>query len=253
MMRPNTLGIQQAMPRKARTSENATHVDARDTPDGTTRRLAPEVRERQILTKAIEHFATHGFSGSTRELARQLRVTQPLLYRYFPSKEALIDRVYEEVYQWDTSWESLIKDRSIPIQERMVRFYSAYADVILRREWIRIFIFAGLTREGINSKYLARLRERVFLPVMAEIRSAYDLPAATSSKQRETDLELIWSLHASIFYLGVRKWIYGLPVSDDVEDHIARQIDAFLNGVPTALKHAVKDAPKAKSRTKSIA
>src|SRR5476649_2128517 len=83
-----------------------------------TRRLAPAVREKLIVQKAIQHFATHGFSGSTRELARQLDVTQPLLYRYFPSKEALIDRVYEEVYQWNPSWEELIKDRSVPLQER---------------------------------------------------------------------------------------------------------------------------------------
>jgi hypothetical protein len=159
--------------------------------------------------------------------------------------------VYEEVYQWDTGWEKLIKDRSVPIQERMVRFYSSYAVVILRREWIRIFIFAGLTREGINSKYLARLRERVFLPVMAEIRSAYDLPAPTGARQREIDLELIWSLHASIFYLGVRKWIYGLPVTDDIDDHIARQVDAFLNGVPAALEHASKEAARSKLPSKA--
>jgi AcrR family transcriptional regulator len=201
-----------------------------------TRRLAPEVRERMIVEKAVEHFATHGFSGSTRELARQLGVTQPLLYRYFPSKEALIDRVYDEVYSWDASWEKLIRDRSVPLQERMVRFYQAYAHTILRREWIRIFIFAGLTREGINSKYLARLRERVFNPVMDEIRQAHGLPAPSGPVERAVELELIWSLHASIFYVGVRKWIYGLPVTDDIESHIEHQIDAFLNGTPAALK-----------------
>ncbi|MGF6857049.1 AcrR family transcriptional regulator [Paraburkholderia sp. CI3] len=238
------------MPRKVRTVETA-QSEMHEHEKPVTRRLAPEVRERQIVLKAVDHFATHGFSGSTRELARQLGVTQPLLYRYFPSKEALIDRVYEEVYQWDSSWEHLIKDRSVPIQERMVRFYSSYSEVILRREWIRIFIFAGLTREGINSKYLARLRERVFLPVMAEIRSAYELPAPTGAKQREIDLELIWSLHASIFYLGVRKWIYGLPVTDDIEDHIARQVDAFLNGVPAALGHASKEFARAKTSSRA--
>ncbi|MDR5827079.1 TetR/AcrR family transcriptional regulator [Caballeronia sp. LP006] len=239
------------MPRKARNSETPPKIEDVEQEKLVTRRLAPEVRERQIVLKAVDHFATHGFSGSTRELARQLDITQPLLYRYFPSKEALIDRVYEEVYQWDTSWENLIKDRDLPIQERMVRFYSAYSVVILRREWIRIFIFAGLTREGINSKYLTRLRERVFLPVMAEIRLAYGLSAPASARQREIDLELIWSLHASIFYLGVRKWIYGLPVTDDVEDHIARQVDAFLNGVPAALKHATKQPARIKPGAKA--
>jgi AcrR family transcriptional regulator len=203
-------------------------------PAGVTRRLAPEIRERQILLKAVEHFATHGFSGSTRELARQIGVTQPLLYRYFPSKEVLIVRQ--------------IKDRSVPIQERMVKFYTAYAGVILRREWIRIFIFAGLTREGINTKYLGRLREQIFLPIMEEVRNAYDLPPPADAKERESDQELIWSLHASIFYLGVRKWIYGLAVSEDLDANISRQIDAFLNGVPKAMKKAATRPVKAAKR-----
>lgn len=116
MMRPNILGTEHTMPRKVRTLDTASKSEAPDIEKGITRRLAPEVRERQIVLKAVDHFATHGFSGSTRELARQLGVTQPLLYRYFPSKDALIDRVYEEVYQWDTSWECLIKDRSVPIR-----------------------------------------------------------------------------------------------------------------------------------------
>jgi AcrR family transcriptional regulator len=214
-------------------------------PAGVTRRLAPEIRERQILLKAVEHFATHGFSGSTRELARQIGVTQPLLYRYFPSKEVLIDRVYDEVFKWDANWVRQIKDRSVPIQERMVKFYKAYAAVILRREWIRIFIFAGLTREGINTKYLGRLREQIFVPIMEEVRSAYDLPPPVDAKERESDQELIWSLHASIFYLGVRKWIYGLQVSDDLDANISRQIDAFLNGVPKAMKKAATRPVKA--------
>jgi AcrR family transcriptional regulator len=119
-----------------------------EAPVTATRRMLPEDREQQIVEKAIEHFATHGFSGSTRELAKRIGVTQPLLYRYFPSKEALIDRVYNEIYRWDPQWESLIADRSIPLQERLCTLYKAYSHVILQREWIRTFIFAGLTREG---------------------------------------------------------------------------------------------------------
>lgn len=216
--------------------------DATEVPKGApiavksiTRRLAPAVREKLIVQKAIQHFATHGFSGSTRELARQLDVTQPLLYRYFPSKEALIDRVYEEVYQWSPSWEDLIKDRSVPLQERLVRFYKAYAHVILRREWIRIFVFAGLTREGINDRYLTKLRERVFIPVVAEIRHAHGLAPSSDDASREVELELIWSLHASIFYIGMRKWVYDLPVTEDIDSLVERLVDAFLNGSPHAL------------------
>jgi AcrR family transcriptional regulator len=226
------------MPNKKTTADSGQSVQ--ETPALSSRRLSPDVREKQIVEKAIDHFATHGFSGSTRELARQLGVTQPLLYRYFPSKDALIDRVYEEVYRWDPTWERVIKDRSIPLQQRMEQFYTAYAGVILRREWIRIFIFAGLTREGINKKYLSKLRERVFLPVIGELRAAHRLPEPTDAAGREIELELVWSLHASIFYMGVRKWIYGLPIVDDVDAHIKRLVDAFLNGTPSVLQGVPK-------------
>ncbi len=54
------------------------------------KRMASEERRQEFLTKAIEFFAQEGFESSTRELARRLGVTQPLLYRYFPSKSDLI-------------------------------------------------------------------------------------------------------------------------------------------------------------------
>src|ERR1700729_3138383 len=116
------------MPRQKRSAPSLTgQTDsaAAGSPDAATsgKRMAPEDRELQIVEKAIDHFATHGFSGSTRELAKQIGVTQPLLYRYFPSKEALIDRVYNEIYRWDPQWESLIADRSIPLQERLCTLY----------------------------------------------------------------------------------------------------------------------------------
>ncbi|WP_431020787.1 TetR/AcrR family transcriptional regulator [Burkholderia cepacia] len=226
--------------------ERGTDADGNAVTPG--RRLAPEARERQIVEKAIEHFATHGFSGSTRELARQIGVTQPLLYRYFPSKEALIDRVYDEIYTWNPDWEKLIADRTVSLQERLVAFYRDYAQTILRREWIRTFIFAGLSREGFNTRYLSRLRERVFLPVLRELRHEYDLATPTTDAQRNAEVELVWSLHASIFYFGVRKWVYGLPVPDDLDTEIERLVDAFLHGTPAALKQLTSDAPARRRR-----
>lgn len=199
------------------------------------RRLAPEQREQQIVEKAIEHFTRHGFAGSTRELARELGVTQPLLYRYFPSKEALIDRVYNEVFSWHPNWEADLTNRALPLTERLYRFYSEYAQVILREEWIRIFIFAGLTREGINTKYLSRLRSRVFVPVLIEVRHEFGIADPASSAELEQQIELVWALHASIFYIGVRKWIYGMKIPKDIDRLIRTQVSSFLHGAPQAM------------------
>lgn len=201
-----------------------------------SRRLLPEEREQQIVEKAIEHFTRNGFGGSTRELARQIGVTQPLLYRYFASKEALIERVYNEVFQWRPDWDRQIIDRSLPLPERLHAFYLDYSSVILREEWIRLFIFSGLAHEGINNKYLSKLRTRVFLPVLAEVREAYGIAAPRSAAETDAEIEMIWSLHAAIFYIGVRKWVYGLKVPTDLDAVIRQKVDMFLNGAPAAMK-----------------
>lgn len=208
------------------------------------KRLAPEEREQQIVEKAIKYFATHGFSGGTRELAKEIGVTQPLLYRYFPNKEALVDRVFQEVYlaRWNPDWEDWLKDRSIPLKERMKRYYKDYARFILRNEWIRIFIFAGLTREGINQRYLTRLRERIFNVVLEELHHEYKLAPPTPS-QHEDEIELVWGMHASIFYVGMRKWVYGLPVPKDLDHMVEQKVYAFLEGAPNVMRTMRSDPP----------
>ena len=138
------------------------------------RRLSPAERERHIVDGAIQFFAEAGFGGQTRELAQRLGITQPLLYRYFPTKQDLIERVYEEVFigRWKPEWESLINDRSRPLRDRLIAFYRAYADEVLTYEWIRIYMFAGLSGEAINRRYIDLLEQRLLAPVCAEVRAA---------------------------------------------------------------------------------
>ena len=55
-----------------------------------TRRLPASERRRLILLAAIRVFARSGFHGSTtKEIAAEAEVAEALLYRYFPSKQAL--------------------------------------------------------------------------------------------------------------------------------------------------------------------
>ncbi len=39
------------------------------------------------LARAVSHFARHGCNASTRGLAQETGITQPLLYRYLPVKD----------------------------------------------------------------------------------------------------------------------------------------------------------------------
>lgn len=206
-----------------------------------TPRLAPEQREQLIVQKAIRYFAEHGFGASTRDLAKEIGVSQPLLYRYFPNKRALADRVFEEVYlsRWNPEWEEILADRKRPLAERLHQFYQQYSKVILQRDWIRIFIHAGLSREGINSRYLTRLRERIFNVVLAELRREFKV-AEPTAQQYEDEIEFVWGLHAAIFYVGMRKSVYGLPVPQDIERLIGQKLQAFLASAPAVLKNIRK-------------
>ena len=202
------------------------------------RRLAPEDREHQIVQAAIAFFARHGFDASTRDLAKELGITQPLLYRYFPTKEALVDRVYEEVFvrRWNPEWEEWLIDRAVPFADRLKRYLTDYARFVLRSEWVRIFMYAGLSRAGINQKYLARLRERHFLVIAREMRHAYDIPEPANSIAEEDEVELVWAMHSSVFYIGVRKWVYDMPTPKNLERVIDMRVEAFIRGAPAALK-----------------
>src|SRR5437016_3491322 len=90
---------------RAAAAKPRAEAEAADT--GRRTRLNPHERERQIVQGAVNFFAEVGFSGQTRELAKRLGITQGLLYRYFPSKEALLDRVYQEVFEakWNPEWD----------------------------------------------------------------------------------------------------------------------------------------------------
>ena len=209
---------------------------------GPRKRLPRQDRERAIIQGAVAFFAEVGFDGGTRELAMRLGITQPLLYRYFPSKEALLDRVYQTVYlsKWDPNWESQLADRSVPLEERLITFYGDYARVILNYEWIRLFMFAGLKGLDFNTRYLTFLRGSVFERVVTELRLAHGL--SVELPPRSEEIELVWSLHASIFYIGVRKWIYGLPTPPDQDADLAWRIRAFLHGAPAAFAALAESA-----------
>ncbi|MDE1569418.1 TetR/AcrR family transcriptional regulator [Aquabacter sp. P-9] len=200
-----------------------------------THRLSAQDRRRDILEKSIAYFAQVGFDGGTRELARHLGTTQPLLYRYFPNKDALIQEIYKVVYldQWRPAWDALLEDRTRPLRERLQVFYEEYTDVILTPHWMRIYFFAGLKGVPINERYLALVEERILTRIIREFHHACGLPVpATVSPE---DLEIAWDLQGGIFYYGVRKYVYRSPVHVEKPAMIAQALDVFFAGYKTVL------------------
>src|ERR1700759_2273675 len=194
------------------------------------KRLSPDDRRKEFVAKATEFFSEEGFGGGTRDLARGLGVTQPLLYRYFPSKDDLIREVYRTVYlePLDTGWEQLLTDRSRPIRERLRELYHAYTKVIFTRKWLRIYLYSGLKGLDINRWYVGVVRDKILTRIKRECRHDLGLPA--QSRPTAPEIEMAWVFHSGIFYYGVRKYIYESPVLEDREQMIRDALDAFLAG-----------------------
>ena len=61
------------------------------------RRLQRDERREQLLARATELFALHGYEGlSMSQLAREAQISKALLYHYFPSKRRLFEAALEE-------------------------------------------------------------------------------------------------------------------------------------------------------------
>src|ERR1700757_4587818 len=194
------------------------------------KRLSPDDRRKEFVAKATEFFSEEGFGGGTRALARRLGVTQPLLYRYFPSKDDLIQEVYRKVYlePLEIGLEKLLYDLPRPLRVRLQEFYEGYTDAIFNRKWLRIYLYSGLKGLDINRWYVGMVKDKILTRIVRECR--HDAGLATQSRPSAAELELAWVFHGGIFYYGVRKYIYEAPVLEDKAQMISDAVDAFLVG-----------------------
>lgn len=85
-------------------------------------RMNANDRRRQLLEAAVAYFATHGYRGATTAgLARAAGVTEPILYRHFPSKQALFVALLEQAGRETLSeWRKAIAPLASPMDKLRV-------------------------------------------------------------------------------------------------------------------------------------
>jgi AcrR family transcriptional regulator len=210
------------------------------------RRLAPEDREKEIVDGAIQFFAEVGFDGGLRELAQRLGITHQNLFRYFPTKDALIERVYEDVYlsRWNPEWEQMLHQPDRSLKARLTNFYTAYLHSIYRYDWVRIFVFAGLKGVGITQRYLTLIQNKVIAPLAIELRSLAGDAYVKNSPPSPAELEIARGLHGELFYLAIRRWVYNMPVREDLNGIIENAIVRFLRGAPAAVRVVARSSAR---------
>jgi AcrR family transcriptional regulator len=199
-------------------------------------RLQREERERLFLREAIEFFAEEGFGGDTKALAQRLGVTQSLLYRYFPSKDALIAGVFDEIFltSFNPLWEEMLNDRKKDLQTRLMTFHRDFARVHLRRDRVRLSLFFAL-RGWDMSSYFRLMRDRVYVPIAVGLREYAREPPLAEAPLCHAEVELGKAAVEKIQYYGIRKWVYVLPDLPPIETLIEISVRGLLDGVRSTL------------------
>lgn len=220
-------------------------------PDAVSRRrMGVAERERQILDGAIQFFSVHGFGGQLRDLAKSIGVTHALLYHYFPTKQALIDRVYLEVFEgrWRDDWDAMLDDPDQSVEDKFTAFYLEYVTITLSPEFVRILVFSGLTDHTITDRFFAMLRVRLFPRLIRETRRYRGV--VSRAKPSEREIELLMGLHGGVFYIAMRRWIYAQDVysaskRDGFDEDLMRdRVKAYLEAARELLSNTTGRARK---------
>ena len=207
-------------------------------------RLSPAARREAILSEAIIFFAEHGFEAQTRELASRIGVSQGLIYRYFPTKADLIDRVYQRIYMshWNPFWEELLADRRILLDKRLKDFYKSYLSTFDDYAWIRVSVYSGLRGNNLVSRYIDMVIERVIRVISLELRHECGLPVLAATDIPKLDLELTWNFHSSIIYFLMRRYVFQKEPYDENEAVAEQMVDQILVGTTAILQQRYRSS-----------
>lgn len=206
-------------------------VTKKPTASGPRRNLPAHERRQELLEAAIDIYAQKGMAITVQELADRVHVTQPLVHRYFPTKIDLLTAISDVVQngQWDTRWREIITDQSTSFPERIERFYSYYLPIIYKPRWFRAFMFLSLSDPTFARAYLNKFKENLFSEIVAGARRHFGFPTTEDRPATEREYELVWSMHSSLIYAGIRFSIYEIAPGADMEIVMKDQVKAYLS------------------------
>ena len=212
------------------------------------RNLPAEERRRELLEAALDLFSEKGMSITIQALADRIHVTQPLVHRYFRTRADLIADIQKNIQfsHWDPVWREVLTDRSRPLQERIPDFYDRYLPHIYSARWYRGFWYAALSDPTFAQEFLARVHEELLLSIIGEARHNFGYPDLICKPATPREIELVWGMHSTNVFIGIRRYVYQTAVSPDLRTTVLDQTRAYLHIVPEVMEELM---PSTQSRS----
>lgn len=179
----------------------------------------PPARREEVLETALTLVSEHGVAGaSLRKLAAELGISQPSLYHYFPSKDALVSAVVE--YCADKMLASALTLPPPTRREDLPRFAKqAVVDLWSTERHPRFvrFMFVVALESKQNRAFIQRVFEERLYPGFALLANAFGRDDADREELRHVIWMVVYSLGLSFLE---QRALFGKPsVSPDVMSH----------------------------------
>lgn len=210
---------------------NAKASKAAAVPQAARRRLSAEERRDRILEAAADFFAEFGFDGQMTDLAHRIGVAHSLIFRYFPTKQTLIEAVYDHVHLqlWARIPGDGLDALGQPLATRIEDFLLTYLEAVDNPRWVRIGLYAGLGHVSIENKRLltrnvAAAMDRIIDAIEQEF--GYSVAASQSLRQ-----EVGWHLYSSLIFWLMRKYVLDRPYEEDKRAFLKVLVHGFLEGL----------------------
>jgi AcrR family transcriptional regulator len=194
-----------------------------------TPRASSQERQASLIAAAASLFAAKGFKGTTtREIAKATRVSEALLFKYFPTKRALYAAILAEKAQYSGLREAVEEAAKKQDDERLFTLLASYrirkgADPTL----LRLLLFSALEGHELSDMFF-RQQYRVFYDLLAGyIRRRIDDGAF-----RPVDpLLAARAFFGVIVHHRLLHDIFGLPMHRTHEDTVTEYVSLFLGGL----------------------
>ena len=179
----------------------------------------PPARREEVLETALTLVSEHGVAGaSLRKLAAELGMSQPSLYHYFPSKDALVSAVVE--YCADKMLAAAL-DLPPPQRKEDIPRYAMQAVVDLwateRHPRFVRFMFVVALESKENRSFIQRVFEERLYPGFTLLANAFGRDDAERSELKHVIWMVVYSL--GLRFLEQRALFGKAKVSQELLDH----------------------------------
>ncbi|MDO8432106.1 MAG: TetR/AcrR family transcriptional regulator [Candidatus Binatus sp.] len=168
-------------------------------------------RRTLLLECAIRVFARRGLGGARHsEIAREAKVSVPTVFCYFPTHEALVREVLEEVARFFTEMAETIHDQHRPAPEIILEHTRAFADTVATHpDYTRVLLeWSTALRDEVWPLYL-QFQEKVIATIARTIRRW----RMETGSQRDPDAEDDARVIAATGYVLVQMKVANMPSS----------------------------------------